>query len=131
MTRMGTILSTSMITLGVMLAMFAWAAGPPPRQQLPTAAQVPTASHSPATVLMQIASTRMRTRFVAIDAQSPRSASFQPTEAVATNTALPVARKQVAKKTSAPKDKKLLQRPTPLPRPQSASLQWPWASWFK
>jgi hypothetical protein len=131
MTRMGTILSTSLITLGIMLAMFAWAAGPPLRQQLPTAAPVSTSSHSPATVLVQIASTRMRTRFVAIDAVSSRSASPQPTEAVAANAALPIARKHVAKKTSAPKDKKLLQRPAPAPQPQSASLQWPWASWFK
>jgi hypothetical protein len=72
MTKMGTILSTSMITLGIMLAMFALAAEPPLRQEPPAPTKVSTTSHATAAMLVQIASTRMRTRFVAINADTPR-----------------------------------------------------------
>jgi hypothetical protein len=129
MTIMRTVLSTSMIALGVMLAVLAWGAGPPLPQEPSHATALSAGSSNPAD-FVPMARMRNRTRFVAADGETKRTSS-PPNETAAARIAHPLARKHAAKTSGAPKEKRPLQRPAPVPRPQATSLQWPWASWFK
>jgi hypothetical protein len=119
LTITGTLLSTFLITLGLLLGIFAWSGyfGPPLAAGAP---QATTLGGGDAHILVSAA--RARTRFVASEVASTRAVPVaeRPTQ---------VSLKAAHKKQPAARERRA--QAAPVVRPQAANSPWPWASWFK
>jgi hypothetical protein len=125
LTITGALLSTFLITLGVLLATFAWAGyfGPHLALEGPKAAGLTSASDAH----ILIAAARTRTRFVvASEAASARGPATVPADE---RSAAQASLKTAQKKQLAARERRAQVQQTA--RTQAASASWSWDSWFK